>query len=324
MSLPQFLSTLPKLINSSTFLHPVDAAVGFVLSGKFSHFTCNGRTVPGVHDLLRKAIWPNYQYDQATLNETGQTAAASTSRRWMPNHSKLDPATRGKRKGVKADHVMSESLTLKRKYALSASLFSENRHKKRLKLEHCKTLLEQQLPRGDLLHSLIGEQRLLLKLLNARIPDLRLLWSTFIRYQLRPVACQLRCGIPGLVASALDNVSLNQHNKLVLIELKKGGQNYLYKHTSTPLNYPFNDKNDCVLHQWLIQLGLLVILYRHSFPQLASRMGPPMLLRINENPEAAELFPLPDWVTDRLEQLLVTIQSHRSRPHPPLLPPPPH
>ena len=302
---PKLLLNGPKLIDAASYELPTDPRVKLVLAGKHTHFTIDGHTVPGVHDVLKKTIWPNYQYEEAKFNETNQHATASTMTQWKPRSGTMDAATRGKRKGVQADNVLMQSLTLKRKHLLSDTLFAANRQRKRVKLDQCETWLKA--------HSsasvLIGEQRLLMKLLNALIPDLRLMWSIFVKYRLRPVACQYMCCVPGLFATAVDCVVLDQQNSIILIELKKGGQNYLYKHTRTPLCAPFQDHNDCIKHQWLIQLGLTLYAFLCSSPTLTSQVGTPKLLRINENPEASELFDLPAWISDRLDSLVAVLRT---------------
>jgi hypothetical protein len=312
-ALPRFLTSLPKLTNVNTFEHPVDPFVKFVASGRYSHFTYKGRTITGVHELLGSVIWPNYSYEEAKYNETGKQATALAATQWKPRHSTADPSTIGRKKGVKADNVLIDSLKLKRKYHLDEELFAEDRHRKRVKLDHCRLVLEKKLQAP----SLIGEQRLLMKLLNAFCPDLRLIWYTLNKYKLRPVACQVVCGIEGLFATAIDCVALDQEGAVIPIEQLKGGQNYLYKHTKTRLSYPFTDKNDCLLHRKLIQMGAGLLAYRQSYSQLIPRIGIPKVLRINENPEASELFDLPDWILGRGDQLLAALRAKPKKCPPP-------
>jgi hypothetical protein len=296
-----------SMINSNTFQHPVCKEVKFVSSGRFSHFTYNGKTIRGLYDLLEEVFWPEYSYDKAKLgwqkaNDGGR------DKQWKPNYSKADPATRGKRKGVKADQVMKQSLDLKRKYEFSAGLYVKHGNvSKRVKRTQCeKWMLEP----GRQKEAPVGDQAVLMKLLNARIPDLRLLWGVYVKYGLRPVASQVCCGIAGLTATAVDDVALNAQDQLVPIERKKGGQNYLYKHTGDPLHYPFSDQTNCKLNQWLIEAAARYVLYCHSFPELAGRIGLPVLLRHCENPEVAEVFALPAWLVDRLHLLLQELEKH--------------
>lgn len=219
------------------------------------------------------------------------------------------------RRGTRVDNRVKTVIELQRKFRIPERECAEPQHrtlkKKRVTIKECIELLMRYVPEAWV--SIYGEKTLKAAakkyqgLINARDNHTRLLCSYWVDHGFRPVATQVPCGIVGLCYTRVDVILLDPEDRIVVGEIKTGGAGYYMNSTIYPLSHPFSDHNDCVLHQWMLQLGFTTEMYCRTYGSMEKRMGTPRLFRIT--PTTIESHALPSWIGGRMDEALAVLSK---------------
>jgi hypothetical protein len=307
-----FFAPRPTVIASQyDFIHPVPEIMKW--------------NAPGLTTgLLKKCFYPKYDFNSASApSSCSFPTFTPEEEKKTAKKNKKKPSTAtgrqlaGMRRGTRVDNRVKVVLELKRKFRIPEKecsvLEQRSLKKKRVTKQECYQLVLQYTPEPWL--NLYDENTLQAAatkyqtLVHTRDPHTRLLCSYWVAHGFRLVATQVPCGIRGVCATRVDAILLDNHDRLVVAEIKTGAENYLHHHTNYPMSHPFIDHNDCVLHQYYLQLAFTVECYCTTYPELEKRMGCPRLFRVT--PTLCESYPLPTWVSGRMKEALSVINEKR-------------
>jgi hypothetical protein len=130
-------------------------------------------------------------------------------------------------------------------------------------------------------------------------------WKAVDGLKWKPVASQVGVGCKKWnVATRIDVLALDEDEKEHVIEFKVGYDGYYYKCTSTKMKFPFEDKEDCMYHQHLVQVAITNELFKRTYRKGAAKskkVGDPVVIRIT--PTNTYLYFLTDWVKSGVDKL---------------------
>jgi hypothetical protein len=288
--------------------HPLNPNV--VFDPDHSCFVVRGRKVSGLTTgFLKNNYYPTWDYTLAMAVDhiiTQPTPSAPAPFQYKGPHSVTASTLikRGMRRGKRVDLNLSAVLDLQRDYRIPARLFGYDpkyrvqygRHPAPARtLAKCTQWIANATGR-----ELQAAAKELQRVLGIQDPRLRLLVSRLESDQLIMIHCQFPVGCEALrLGTAIDLICVHQTSRqVILVEVKTGGANYLMK-ACGPLNPPFHEHNDCLLHQWFLQLAFTTELYRLTCPQWVSFLGTPRLYQL---PNAADchVYELPASISDKV------------------------
>lgn len=251
-------------------------------SRKFKAFTVNGMARRGVHPTIRKLFFPLYSYERATLGPF-----TASREQGSVKETRCKP---GVRAGLLVDTELKRTVNLFVKYKIPIQAFSDHS-----KLVSYADKIKEQLT--------IKDHQLLKKKLSSAVSKI---WQTCLKLNLSPEECQVGVGCASLkVATAVDLVCTDVHNRKVIIEIKTGFMHYYHRHTSTHMNVLTPKTTDSPYHQHMLQLLLTYQLYRTTFP--SSKMGGAYVMRVDA--VGVDILPLCDAVKSNAAKIFAAVRA---------------
>jgi len=249
--------------------------------------------------FLKETFWPSYNYHAAIIvpektdDNEGEfdTGPTTKKRKYNPTLTDDQRIQEGMRRGNEFESWFQNSVRLINTYPiLPKDLFAQKR--KRMTIEECQILLGPTVTTQD------KDCTKLKKLLS--IPSLKLVdtWTALLhKLKAKQVNTQIVVGIPTLrLATAVDVECEIGSNEYALGELKTGDTR-IDHHTGKALSFPFQSKTDSLRHQYLIQLGVGILLYQHWHPDRKINLERCFVLRVFTG--GIEIDFLPNWIISR-------------------------
>jgi hypothetical protein len=216
-----------------------------------------GTPLAGLLKYLQGIYYPTYEYNKAT--QTGTAPLPVTTFQSEPKRSSGNRRKDGLAHGSKVDEQITRTVILFRKHDLNMRIFYDGAYRR----THPTVTAEVKAACSNL------------------STDTQSFWMAMRHAKLTPIATQVPVRHPSIkIATAVDVVTLNADNQIVLLEIKSGAVHYLYHTTGARMSAPFNMVTDCVANQHFLQLLFTTEMYKYTYP--THKLGPSLLIRLTD------------------------------------------
>jgi hypothetical protein len=251
------------------------------------------KALTGLHPILNSCFWPKYNKEEANSQCTRPRNGALMKSYLFKDLSKAKskrkpgqprPVERGRYFGIKIDKQIETSVAISTKFKLPCKVFYD----KQVRMQHAGRLPVNVLKAIHLFH--IFTKRF---------------WKAIDGLQWTPVATQVGVGCKKWnVATRIDVLAVDKEGIEHVIEVKVGYDGYYYKCTEHKLNFPFQEKEDCLYHQHMIQVAMTNELYKRTYrksQRKSKKVGNPIVLRLTST--NTYIYFVADWVEAAMNDL---------------------